>query len=220
MKLLEKSQINNIKNIERKSEIDSGVTLARKIDVLRVDVASLEKQKSDFIEKTRAEISELHRKKEEKLGELDSEILAAEKKLKELREPLDAEWTKVRGIELQLNTEKEETQTFFKGLIEQRSELDKKNDTVTLLLQELEDSKNSQLKNEKVSKQKLRDSEILFKEAQTLKETFEGRIYEKETDLVRREKMLEVKKGEYEKNLEKFNQEKQLLEIKKKRWKI
>ena len=75
MKLQPKQQITQSINLERKTQIDEGIALAKKIDVLRETLASLEKQHQDFIAGSRVEIEKnlkvLQERKSNLLGEIN-----------------------------------------------------------------------------------------------------------------------------------------------------
>lgn len=92
MELLDKKQIVQQKSQERKTEIDQGVLLAKKIDALRETYAKEEQKlslfRSENLKHVKKELDVLTEKKRE----YQSEIKALEKRCEELKKPLDAEW--------------------------------------------------------------------------------------------------------------------------------
>ncbi len=96
MRLLAKQQLQDDLSLQKKIEIDNGIAIARKVDVLRETLATLEQSHKDFI---------AHSTEERKLllGQLDYEINEKKKELerldeqrKILLEPLDGEWKILR----------------------------------------------------------------------------------------------------------------------------
>lgn len=87
MKLLPRSQINERVNLERKNAIDSGVFIAKKIDALREEMLTLQKERDEFISGSQKVINEslveLQQKKDSLLKEV-SELEIRKSKLSEL----------------------------------------------------------------------------------------------------------------------------------------
>lgn len=92
MKLLDKHSVSVQVAIDKKRQIDQGITLARKVDVLREtklkEEADLAQFRSETIARTQAEIDAKIKEK----NVLEAKIKAREEELKALREPLDDEW--------------------------------------------------------------------------------------------------------------------------------
>lgn len=102
MRLLDKRVLNGSVAQERKRQIDSGVELAKKVDVLREtklkEEAQLAQFRSESIARTQEEIDAKIKEK----NSLESKIEDRKRELLKLREPLDAEWgevnSKIRGV--------------------------------------------------------------------------------------------------------------------------
>jgi hypothetical protein len=108
MKLLQKKQINDRVQTERKNIIDSGVFLAKKIDALREEVLTLQKTRDEFIAGSQQVINDSLSSLQQKQDSLSKEITELEVRRKELLKPLDEEWAKVdKGIGEILNQKTE-----------------------------------------------------------------------------------------------------------------
>lgn len=123
MKLLAKQQLQDDLSLQKKMEIDQGVVIARKVDVLRETYATLEKQYNDFMVHSKEERNRI-------LGELDYDINEKNKLLKGLDEqrklllkPLDDEWAK-------LKEEQKEHTLNIEGLSLKQNELSKKEEGI------------------------------------------------------------------------------------------
>lgn len=97
MKLLTKSQIVVSNSQIKKSQIEEGVRIAKKIDLLREELLSLQKQRLDFIEGTKNEIVKRTEKEQRELEKvlkekqkLESTILIYKDKISNLLKTLDA----------------------------------------------------------------------------------------------------------------------------------
>ena len=102
MKLQPKQQITQSINLERKTQIDEGIALAKKIDVLRETLASLEKQHQDFIAGSRVEIEKNLKVLQERKSNLLGEINKLEERRVILMKPLDDEWLKIEDEKQEL----------------------------------------------------------------------------------------------------------------------
>lgn len=220
MKLLEKSQVNNLKQNEQKAIIDSGVSLARKIDVLRVELLDMEKKRSDFINGSRAELESAIGGLRATKNDLDSEISEQRKLLEKLREPLDEEWNKVREQAEQLTVLQAESEEYFKSLIlerglllEEKKLVDAQNNTAWNNQYETEKLL-EQAKNDRIQTKKILDA------AQASKDRYDVKHYNEELRLSAWDKKLADKEKNLKSEQIAFNKEKKELETKKKRWKI
>jgi hypothetical protein len=92
MKLLPKSKINEQVNAEKKANIDAGVFLARKIDALREEVLTLQKDRDIFISGSQQVINDSLSELFIKNDNLEKENRDLEWKRRELLKPLDDEW--------------------------------------------------------------------------------------------------------------------------------
>ena len=220
MKLLKKSQIIEKQNSERKSVIDSGLVLAKKVDALRQDMLSLEKQRNDFIrgsqEQLEATIGNL---KNQKIG-LEKEIEEQKKILTKLREPLDEEWIKLNNAKEDLVKLQSESDIFMKNLIAERSELENNKKKIQELLKKATITAENAEKALHNAQENKKNTQINLYKVQKIRETKEVEIYEKEIELFNREKSLNKKQEQFKKDFDLFMKEKQELELKKARWKI
>lgn len=83
IRLLKKSEIDKIKSQERKRELDSGLTLAKRIDSLREIHAEEEKSLLNFRNKT---VAEIQKEINKKIQERDSISLQVNEKKELLQE--------------------------------------------------------------------------------------------------------------------------------------
>lgn len=108
MKLADKRTIQTVMAGQRKSQIDEGVAIAKKIDVLRQTLSSLQQQHQDFV----SGMSEELRNKTEALQiEIDGKqmmLLDLEEKRQQLLEPLTEAWNEVREREKKIYTEEQD----------------------------------------------------------------------------------------------------------------
>lgn len=97
IKLLNKSEINTKKSLDRKREVDEGVKLAKRVDTLREvhaqEEASLEKFRVETVRVINEEISTTA----EKLDVLKKEVKELEEKKAEALKPLTEEWEKLEA---------------------------------------------------------------------------------------------------------------------------
>lgn len=99
MKLLDRKTVNTLVTSQRKSQIDEGVALAKRIDALRVTLASLEAQQASFTEGMQNELRKKTQPLHEELGNLTREVLDLKEQRKALLKPLNEEWERVRERE-------------------------------------------------------------------------------------------------------------------------
>lgn len=217
MKLLEKKTINESVAKERKSVIDSGLFLAKKVDVLRQDLLDLEKQRADFIAGSRESIDKAIGDQKKELSTLEYEVKQAKKELLKLREPLDEEWKQLENEKDKLEVLKNQADVFFKGLIKERRQFNQEREETIRLRLDLE--KNKELSDDLLEEtiQNHTESVELRKEAQALKDGKEAELYIKELSLEAREKKVKEEQETLVKERLELNKEKKLLSIKKQR---
>lgn len=107
MKLIPKSQIANDLASERANQIKEGLSLAKKVDVLRETLASLEAQHAKFLAGTQGELIKATEELQRKKQEVESEIAKLEIKRQTLLKPLDDEWASVKEAKEELNKQLE-----------------------------------------------------------------------------------------------------------------
>ena len=117
MKLLAKKQVNEEVALQKSSQIKEGVTIARKIDVLRETLASLEKQREIFLAGSKEELKRHTADLQKEADRIKGEIRQLEERRKELLKPLDDKWAKLEEAkeeheknEIALNVEKDQIQ--------------------------------------------------------------------------------------------------------------
>jgi len=84
MRLMDRKKISSDFNIQRKMQIDKGVTIAKKVDVLRETLVSLEAQHDKFIAGSRQELMNATKDLEEKKKIKQDELNELNKKFIEL----------------------------------------------------------------------------------------------------------------------------------------
>lgn len=218
MKLLEKRTINAGIQAERKSIIDSGVFLAKKVDTLREDLLSLEKQRADFIESSRKQLQEAIGDLKNEKSNLDFEVQEAIKRLAKLREPLDEEWNKLEQIKDEVIKTKLESETFFQAVVKERNELSKQKELVDILEKSATDYEHKTYQLLEKTEQDRRETKRFFEEAKQLKEIKEAELYVRELSLESKQKNLSEREEKLKKEKIEFNKEKKALSIKKQRY--
>lgn len=125
-KLLDKKIINAEVATQKKQQIDSGIAMAKKVDVIRENLqteeTNLELFRTETLKIVREEIDGEHRK----LKLVKDAVKDQELKLSELQIPLDNAWA-------QLNTERVKLQS-------EKDDLEQKSDSLSLREQEIERS--------------------------------------------------------------------------------
>ncbi len=131
MKLLDKKKILSESNAQKKEQIDEGVRIAKKVDILREELPRLEKQRADFLAGSQMELDKAIGSRIEKKATLDREIKVAGEELARLRKPLDDEWAKLsedvvalHKEQEQLDADKNELSKKAKGIEESEKRLD------------------------------------------------------------------------------------------------
>ena len=92
MKLRDKKQIASDFQEQKKSQVDEGVRIAKNVDLLREELASLEKQRKDFLDGSKLELTKATGKLLERIEILKGEVKKLEERQAELRKPLDDAW--------------------------------------------------------------------------------------------------------------------------------
>ncbi len=217
MKLLEKQQINKAVQDERKLVIDSGIALAKKVDVLRQELPSLEKQRADFIATSKETIeNELKDLRSDK-GALLADIKEATKTLAVLREPLDAEWNQLELEKDEVFRIKTDSDVYFQSIIVERKALQDDRELISELKQIAQQNEQRSSKLLIEIEQDRSDSKKLRQEAQTLKDSKQVELYLKEQGLLTKEQNLIEREETLKKERFELNKEKKLLALKKQR---
>ena len=96
MKLLSKQQVNIQVATQKKAQIDEGIMIAKKVDVLRQTLSELQKQHSLFLQGMESELKQKTEKLVQDITEKEEKIKELEIKRIELIRPLDEEWNQVK----------------------------------------------------------------------------------------------------------------------------
>lgn len=123
MKILSKQEVTQQKSIERKTEIDEGVKLAKKIDTLRQTASEEEIKLSKFRDQMLSEIKKDIQSLQDVKSSLIHDVSSLEEKRKMLLIPLDEEWKKLGKRQMQFISEKENFGKLFVQLNEKENEL-------------------------------------------------------------------------------------------------
>lgn len=210
MKLLSKSEVNLETTTQRKSEIDSGVYLATRIDKLRQTLLDLEEQQKIFIDSNRkvinGELSDLFEKKRNLAEEIKSLIVDRE----ELCKPLDEEWKKVKE-------EKNATDLLQSNLEKQIVTYDNKiNEAESTRIYSIQEAQRAETANATAQKylseihSRLQEIDARLTGAHTLEEKIQKECAEKTRILEIKERKLDYDKKhfkDFEKNLKSKEQE-------------
>lgn len=217
MKLLEKSQVNNLKQSEQKAIIDSGVNLAKKIDILRQELPILEKQRSDFISKSRIELEQSIKDLKDIKDTLSTEIVSQKKVLEKLREPLDKEWNKIKKEKIYLSDERNKTDIYLKELVEKLKVSENDRIYISISKKKVIEIENETQKLFEKSKKNESDTRIALEKVTYLKEIKETELYNREVENETKEKDLIKREKQLIQDIENLNKEKKKLQLKKQR---
>ena len=136
MKLLQKKQINEQVQTERKNAIDAGVFLAKKIDALREEVLTLQKTRDEFIAGSQQVINDSLSSLQQKQDSLSKEIKELEVKRKELLKPLDDEWAKLKSERVLVNKELNDNFILKTELDEDKKQIENTKSTIARIAEQ------------------------------------------------------------------------------------
>jgi hypothetical protein len=126
MKLLDKKKINSDQNFQKALLIQDGIKIAKKIDILRETLSTLENQHSSFIDNTKKALKEATEELNGTKAQLESDIKTLQSQREALRIPLDNEWAKLNEDRIEFNHSKDELVKEKLVLIERETEIKKK----------------------------------------------------------------------------------------------
>lgn len=214
MRLLPPKELNTKINEQKKTEIDAGLFLAKKIDALRENLADAQKEHDDAIIGINNELKILTIDYVSKKGALEKEIKELEERRLALQEPLDDAWEEFHRQSDELSIQKESLQDRQYMTLAKETELQKKQDEITKLHQEV-------IYKENEADNLLRHAsnllEVRKNEGQDLlsrKEAWENRKVQEEQDIERRKLEADNVKKEYEVYLESTKKKERLLDLK------
>lgn len=125
MRLLPKSEIAQRKADARKTEIDEGMRLARRVDALRETLANEEVSLAKFRNETVAMIHNEIKTEREKLTLIQAEVATLTVKREELLVPLDKEWQEVKKHKEELEIYNNQLLSLEHSLKEKEKEIEK-----------------------------------------------------------------------------------------------
>lgn len=131
MKLLDKKKIASDFNDQKKAQVDEGVRIAKQVDILREELASLEHQREVFLAGSKLELTKATGVLLEKIETLKGEIKKLEEKKEELRKPLDDAWAKLTEDLLALQKDKDEFKTSEYELSKEKKRIEKATERLT-----------------------------------------------------------------------------------------
>lgn len=99
MKLFDKKTISNTLASQRKTQIEEGLSLAKKIDALRETLASLEAQQSAFIAGMKSELDRETKELSHERSILKQEVATLKEQRTQLQIPLDSKWNELHERE-------------------------------------------------------------------------------------------------------------------------
>lgn len=234
MKLLPKSEIAANKAAAKKSEIDEGQRLAKRIDAMRETLLNEEKSLEQFRSRTVALIHSEIEKENRILSDLRTEIRDLTVKRQELMVPLDSEWARVNEELEEISHQFQEIDKAWKSIkdsdlevkekLREASATVKRAETTEAKAKEmLKNASELELKARNTSRQavrKLASAEVLSeKVVSELMERDknlasrerdytirEAQLLERESDIERDWKLLEDRKATFERHIKRLKQ--------------
>ena len=197
MKLRDKYEVDALKALERKREVDEGAKLARSVDALRelksAEERNLQKFHTDALARVQAEIDE----KIQDLNHLKGEIEQARLQRQELQKPLTEEWHALRDAQDAFQKEKDELVQVAITFNAKQAELDSRKQAVIneegriaddkkrseKLLQDASELHEQALHKEKLASQTLDDSTRESKEREERLTVREKQVAASERDI-------------------------------------
>lgn len=125
MKLLSKNRISSDFNVQRKQQIDEGVAIAKRVDVLRETLQSLEAQHKRFIAGSRQELENATGTLILQKADLEGEIRKLEERRTKALKPIDEEWEKLNESKAIYNSEVQTLSLKKEELYERESKITK-----------------------------------------------------------------------------------------------
>lgn len=125
MKLLDRKTLNSDFNLQKKMQIDEGVVIAKKIDVLRETLVSLEAQHKKFIEGIRQDLITQTKSLEDRKSAVQGEIFKLEERRKELLKPLDDQWALIKENKAKIQKVLDKIKILEENLYERESKIAK-----------------------------------------------------------------------------------------------
>lgn len=215
MQLLDKKTTSTLVATQKKNQIDEGVILAKKIDVLRKTYSELEAQHKKFIDASTVELTKRTQELNDEIGYKEKYIKELEERQAKLLEPLAIKWDEVEEAERELEQERKELLEKRKSLTSFEQELQEREKNLSLDEERNEDVKkqiNKQV--DKITETSLEVQNALLNVRQEETDTLlrlkekEDSIVKKEVHVLSREKNVELREKILQKEEEEITNEK------------
>ncbi len=219
MKLLQKKQLNENVNEQKKNDIKAGLFLAKKVDQLRENLQDTQKQHDDAISSMEQEFKVFTTNHLKEKGTLNKEIEGLRAVKKALQEPLDEAWSDFHRQNDELLVSQDTLLKTQYIASQKELELNKKQDEITKLLKETADTKeetNNLLQRTQNMLLAQQNEGVKFLEE---KENWDRQKVTEEKDILRRNIEADNAKQEYESYLESVKQKERLLDLKLRKFK-
>lgn len=139
MRLLDKNTVVRQQAQEHKLEIDEGLKLAQKIDLLRKTASEEEKKLADFRIGSLTAIQNELKPLNDKKASLENDVKDLEKKREKLKEPLDNEWARLEDEKKNLEKDKEELTRKVSNFLQEAVKQDKRDKAIKVEEERLEE---------------------------------------------------------------------------------
>lgn len=171
MKLLSKRQTDIESNILKRNQIDEGVRIAKKVDVLRETLADLEGQRALFISNSKRELEKETEKLYKELEVLQAKIKKAQERRNVLLKPLNEEWEDVKSLKIELKQNKDFISDKIYQLNERESQIEKTEKAIEKTRNELSQLKSDAEKERRDAEKNRVKSEDILKKAENRRDS-------------------------------------------------
>ena len=141
MRLPDKRTVQTVMAGQRKSQIDEGVAIAKKVDALRETYSSLQTQQQLFIDSMSTALTKRTEELNEEIANKERVVLDLEQKRMKLLEPLTLKWDEVEKEKEELESLRKELKAKDKELYDIQNELEEKRKEIYLDEERVEDLK-------------------------------------------------------------------------------
>lgn len=224
MRLFPPKQLNEKLNEQKKSEVDAGLFLAKKIDALRENLAEEQNKHDIAIDSMKQEFIIFSGEQSAKKGNLEKEIKDLEVIRESLQKPLDDAWSDFhqQNDEFSVKLEKLQEREYIAS--QKEIEIGKKNEQSDKLHLESIQSKIQTDENLRRAENILKSRQAEGKDFLNRKEAWERQKIKEEKDIERRKIEADLLKKEYEKKVENITEKERLIDLKivkhaRNRWK-
>lgn len=187
MKLLSKQEVNTLKTVERKKEIDEGAKLARKVDTLRELSAKEQVNLSKFSEESLKKIHADIKAAQSELDVIKQSIQLGAEELRTQMVSLDVEWDKINKEKKTLKEAREAIDIEQKDIHTLKDILDKQKDKDALDRKDIERLIEEAKKDRKTASDERKEAKKVLNLALTREKTINLKIDENIKTLGERE---------------------------------